>query len=74
MMEFRDDPAISSGVIALFVFLALAPWWPSQESYRTEIWSVSYSYLVVPYFPAYKTHWGKTRTPNFQVNSQTKSL
>jgi hypothetical protein len=28
----EDDPAISSGVIALFVFLVLAPWWPSQES------------------------------------------
>jgi hypothetical protein len=26
-----DDPAISSGVIALFVFTVLAPWWSSQE-------------------------------------------
>jgi hypothetical protein len=25
-------------------------------------------------FPAYKTHWGKSRTPNFQVISQTKTL
>jgi hypothetical protein len=33
------EPAISSGVIALFVFLILAPWWPSQEPYQTEIWS-----------------------------------
>jgi hypothetical protein len=42
----EDDPAMSSGVIALFVFSVLAPWWPSQES-ETAIWSVSYSYLVV---------------------------
>jgi hypothetical protein len=27
------------------VFLVLAPWWPSQESDWTEIWSVSYSYV-----------------------------
>jgi hypothetical protein len=26
--------------IALFVFSVLAPWWPSQESDRTKIWSV----------------------------------
>jgi hypothetical protein len=44
---FGDDPAISSGVIALFVFSVLAPWWPNQESDWTEIWSVSYSYLAV---------------------------
>jgi hypothetical protein len=42
-----DDPAISSGVIALFVFSVLAPWWPNQDSDWTEIWSASYSYLVV---------------------------
>jgi hypothetical protein len=35
---FGDDPAISSGVTALFVFLVLAPWWPSEESDWTEIW------------------------------------
>jgi hypothetical protein len=34
-----------SGVIALFVFSVLAPWWPNEESDWTEIWSVSYSYL-----------------------------
>jgi hypothetical protein len=28
------------------VFLVLAPWWPSQESDRTEIWNVDYSYQV----------------------------
>jgi hypothetical protein len=28
----------------------------------------------LPYFPAHKTHLGKSRTPNFQVNSQTKTL
>jgi hypothetical protein len=33
--------------IAVFVFSVLAPWWPSQESDWTEIWSVSYSILVV---------------------------
>jgi hypothetical protein len=44
-MKFGDDPAISSGVRALFVFSVLAAWWPSQD--WTEIWSVSYSYLVV---------------------------
>jgi hypothetical protein len=33
------------GVIGLFVFLA--PWWPNKESDWTEIWSMSYSYLVV---------------------------
>jgi hypothetical protein len=27
----------------------------------------------LPYFPAYKMHWGKSRTPNFLVNSQTKT-
>jgi hypothetical protein len=48
--KFEDDPAIHSGVIALFVFLVLAPWWPSQESNWTEIWSVSSSYLVVQIF------------------------
>jgi hypothetical protein len=26
MIKFRDDPAISQGVIALFVFLVLAPY------------------------------------------------
>jgi hypothetical protein len=41
-----------SGVIARFVFLVLAPWWPNQESDWTEIWSVSYSYLVVPMYKA----------------------
>jgi hypothetical protein len=30
--------------------------------------------VKLPYFPAYKMHWGKSRTPNFQVNSQTKTL
>jgi hypothetical protein len=30
-----------------FVFSALAPWWPNQESDWIEIWSVNYSYLVV---------------------------
>jgi hypothetical protein len=34
--KFGDDPAISSGEIALFVFLVLAPWRPNQESDRTE--------------------------------------
>jgi hypothetical protein len=34
-------------VIALFVIPVLAPWWLSQESDWTEIWSASYSYLVV---------------------------
>jgi hypothetical protein len=43
----EDDPAISSGVMALFVFSVLAPWWPSQESDWTKIWYVSCSYLVV---------------------------
>jgi hypothetical protein len=28
-----------SGIIALFVFSVLAPWWRSQESDRTEAWS-----------------------------------
>jgi hypothetical protein len=34
-------PAISSGVIALFVFcvLCFGPWWPSREADRTETWS-----------------------------------
>jgi hypothetical protein len=45
--KIGDDPAISSGVIALYVFSVLAPCWPNQESDWTEIWSVSYSYLVV---------------------------
>jgi hypothetical protein len=45
--KFGDDPAISSVVIALFVFSVLAPWWPNQESDRTKIRSVSYSDLVV---------------------------
>jgi hypothetical protein len=31
----------------LHQFLVLAPWWPSQESDWTEIWSVCCSYLVV---------------------------
>jgi hypothetical protein len=35
-----DDLAIRSGVLELFVFSVLAPWWPSQESDWTEIWSV----------------------------------
>jgi hypothetical protein len=39
--KFGDDPFISSGVIPLFVFSALAPWWPRQESDWTETWSVS---------------------------------
>jgi hypothetical protein len=30
-----------------FCVLVLAPWWPNQESDWTEIWSVSYSYIVV---------------------------
>jgi hypothetical protein len=29
----------------LYQFSTLAPWWPSQESDRTEIWSVSCSFL-----------------------------
>jgi hypothetical protein len=33
-LKFRNDPAISSG----FVFLVLAPWWPSQESDLNKIW------------------------------------
>jgi hypothetical protein len=45
--KFGDDPAISSGVIALFVFSVLAPWWPSQESDRTENWSVQSFHLGV---------------------------
>jgi hypothetical protein len=39
-----DNSAItcSSGVIELFVFLVLAPWWPSQDPDRTtKIWSVN---------------------------------
>jgi hypothetical protein len=28
----KNDPAISSGIIALFAFSVLAPWWPSKES------------------------------------------
>jgi hypothetical protein len=47
MIICLDDPAISSGVIALFVFSVLPPWWPNQESDWTEIWSVIYIYLVV---------------------------
>jgi hypothetical protein len=47
MIKMWRYPAISSGVIALFVFSVLAPWWPNQELDWTEIWSVSYSYLVV---------------------------
>jgi hypothetical protein len=39
------QPLISSGVMALFVFSVLAPWWPSEESDWTENWYVSYSYL-----------------------------
>jgi hypothetical protein len=27
----EDDPIICSGVIALFVFSVLVPWWPSQN-------------------------------------------
>jgi hypothetical protein len=42
-----DDPAISSGVIALFAFSVLALWWPSQESDRTEIWSALSFHLRV---------------------------
>jgi hypothetical protein len=42
MIKIGDDPAISSGVIALF--LVLAPW-PSQESDRAELWSVRSSDL-----------------------------
>jgi hypothetical protein len=38
--KFGDVQAISSGVIAHFSFSVLAPWWPSQESDRTEIWSL----------------------------------
>jgi hypothetical protein len=30
-----------------FVFSVLGPWWPSQELDWTEIWSLSYTYLVV---------------------------
>jgi hypothetical protein len=41
-----DDPVMRLGVTALFVFLVLAPWWPSQESDWTEIWPVSYSTYV----------------------------
>jgi hypothetical protein len=39
LIRWTYDPAISSGDIALFVFSVLAPWWPSQESDRTETWS-----------------------------------
>jgi hypothetical protein len=35
--KFGDDPAISSGVIALFVFSVLGPWWPNEESDWTEL-------------------------------------
>jgi hypothetical protein len=44
---FGDDPAIGSGVIALYVFSVLAPWWPSQESDWTEIWFVQSFHLGV---------------------------
>jgi hypothetical protein len=33
--------------MALFVFSALAPWWPNQESDWMEISYVCYSFLVV---------------------------
>jgi hypothetical protein len=33
--KFGADPAITSGVTALFVFLV--PWWQSQESDRAKI-------------------------------------
>jgi hypothetical protein len=47
-LDHGEDPAIiSSGVIALFVFLVLALWWPSQESHRTKMWSVQSSDLGV---------------------------
>jgi hypothetical protein len=32
---------------ALFVFSVVAPWWPSQESDQTEIWSVRSANLGV---------------------------
>jgi hypothetical protein len=35
-----DDPAISTGVLVLYMFSVLAPWWENQESDRTEIWFV----------------------------------
>jgi hypothetical protein len=31
----------------LYQFLVLAPWWPSQESDWTEIWSVSGTYVQI---------------------------
>jgi hypothetical protein len=31
----------------LYQFWVLAPWWPSQESDWTKIWSVSYSYMYL---------------------------
>jgi hypothetical protein len=47
LIKIGDDPAISSGVIVLFAFSVLATWWPSQESDRTEIWSVESFHLGV---------------------------
>jgi hypothetical protein len=45
MIKFGDVPAISAGVLALFAFSVLAPWWPNQESEQTEIWSVQSFHL-----------------------------
>jgi hypothetical protein len=39
------QPLVQDRVIALFVFLALSAWCPSQESDWTEIWCVS---LLLP--------------------------
>jgi hypothetical protein len=38
MVKFGADPSITSGVIALFVCLVLAPWWASQESDPAKIY------------------------------------
>jgi hypothetical protein len=50
----EDDPAISPGLglIALFVFSVLAPWWPSQESDWTEIWPGRSLRSGMPWSPA----------------------
>jgi hypothetical protein len=51
MIKIGDDPVISSGVIALFVFSVLAPL-VAKPRIKTQDWtetwpvSVSYSYLV----------------------------
>jgi hypothetical protein len=55
--KFGDDPLISSGVIAIFVFSVLAlalVTKASEESDRTEIWSVRSSDLGV-HVPSYRS-------------------